>query len=330
MRNEETQNLLKQARVLDAFGRGSKAIPLLERALALTPWDADLLCQVAKAYFDEQEWEKCLHAAEKALSVKPHSEWAHRLRCAALRNLNRKEEALQAAHDATRYSPNGLFALFNLGETLRVCGDYKQAEAVGLRLLTVAPQEVLTHLLLCNVYTSISRWPDVERYARLGLQCDAEKAELHQSLGKALSKQGRRGEALQAYLSALRLEPANDTTQAALHEECLRFDSYSILREAIIIGMFLTTAMLVSAHWSALAALSVSGIAGVTFLTALMRFAPAAFLITQRDYRRLPLPLRRLVARQFRDDWFRSGSGLASLFLTALFTGGLGFLLTRF
>lgn len=94
--------------------------------------------------------------------------------------------------------------------------------------------------------------------------------------------------------------------------------------------MFLTTIALYNAHWSALAALSASGIAGVTLLTALMRFAPAAFLITQRDYRRLPPPVRRLVARQFRDDWFQSGSGLASLFLTAFFTGGLVFLLTRF
>lgn len=226
--NEETPNLLKQARVLDAFGRGSKAIPVLERALALTPWDAELLCEVAKAYFEQGEWDKCLHAAEKVLSVKPHSEWAHRLRCASLRKLSRREEALQAARDAARYSPNGFLALFNLGETLRVCGDYKQAEAVGLRLLTIAPQEVLTHLLLCNVYTSISRWLEVERHARLGLQCDAEKAELHWLLGKSLSRQGRKSEALQAYLNALRLDPTSETAQCALHEECLRFEANPI------------------------------------------------------------------------------------------------------
>jgi tetratricopeptide (TPR) repeat protein len=327
---EETQKLLNQAKALDAFGRSGKAIPLLNRALALTPWDADLLCQVAKAYFDEEQWEECLQAAEKALSVKPHSEWAHRLRCVSLRHLSRLPEALQAAHDATRYSPNGTFALFTLGETLRECGDYKRAEAIGLRLLTLAPEEVLTHQLLCNVYTSTCRWPDVERHARLGLQCDAEKAALHRLLGKALSRQGCKSEALQAYLNALRLEPTSETAQSALHEECLRFEANPILREALMIGMFLLAALLYSAHWSALAALSVSGLAVVCLLVALMRFAPAAFLWTQWEYRKLPPPMRGLVARQFRDDWLKSSGGFASLVITTFLMGGFLFLLTRF
>ena len=150
--NQEAQNLLKRAQVLDVVGRGDTAIPLLERALALASNDVDLLCNLTVAYHRAEQWDKMRDCAEKAIAASPNAEWAHRLHSISLRRLHKMDESLAAAREAVRCAPSEPNALNCLGKALLNRGKAAEAEEVAQRLVQVAPVKPFAHLLSARVY----------------------------------------------------------------------------------------------------------------------------------------------------------------------------------
>ena len=314
---QEVENLLKQAGVLRDVGRTRESLPLLERALATAPFDADMLCHLSLAYLTLKEWGKSLAAADKALATNPISEWAHRLRSSSLRALGRREEALASAHNAARYKPDAPIVLYHLGETLRWCADYKAAEETGKRLLQVAPEEVRGHLLLTAVYTDIQQWAAVESHARMGLRINAEHAVLYRRLGKALIQQERNDDAVQAYLHSLQIEPTHKQTQAEFSEACLKI-SLSPFSYADI-GVTLVLLFLFISSWK----IGVSAaLCATTIFTLFLMALPARLspilLRLQPAYRRLPASTRRQVARQCHKNRENIDFALAVIIITSL------------
>ncbi len=319
--NEEAKSLLAQARIQSDFGRKAEATTLLLRALALDPNDSKLLCHLAAAYSQTEQWEEMLSYAEKAVAASPSAEWPHRLHSIALRNLKRLEEALPAAHEAVRHSPGESLVLVNLAETLRMCGDHKEAEAVCFRLIGIAPEEVRAYLILTHIYKSLSRWPDAEKYARLGLQIDAEQSKLHRCLGEAMTAQGRSTEAIQAYASALQIEPVDAKTRKAFREECVTLGINVFPSEVIFMCTFPVILLLQQRHMSVPAVVGwtlLLALIPLTALALLMRFKPSLFFRFQRGYRILPGATQRLVAQQCRTSWSAIGVGLFAAVVACL------------
>ena len=330
--NEEAKNLLAQARIQSDFGRKAETTALLLRALALDPNDSTLLCHLAASHSQMEQWDKMLTYAEKAVAASPSAEWPHRLHSIALRNLKRLEEALPAAYEAVRHDPDRPIVLVNLAETLRVCGDHKEAEAVCFRLMQMAPEEVKAHLILTHIYTSLCRWPDVEKYARIGLQIDAEQANLHRRLGEAMTAQGRSAEAIQAYASALQIEPVDEKTRKAFREECVDLGINAFPSEVIFICTFPVILLLQERHISVPATVGLTLLLALLPLTALallMRFKPFLFLKFQCGYRNLPLVTQRLVAQQCRTSWSAIGIGLFQVVVACSLTFVLGIVKAR-
>lgn len=320
--NEEAKNLLAQARIQSDFGRKAEATVLLLRALALDPNNGTLLCHLAVAYYHAEQWDNMLARAEKAVAASPSEEWPHRLHSIALLHLDRLEESLTAAYEAARYAPDSPVVLTHLATTLLRCGDYKEAEAVGLRVTQIAPEYVQAREALTSIYTSTSRWPDVEKHARIGLQINAERATLHRKLGNALTRQGQNAEAVQAYASALQINPMDGEARKAFRKECVDLGINSFPSEVIFICTFPVILLLQERR------LSVAAIAGMTLLLALlpltalallMRVKPSLFLKLQRGYRRLPVVTQRLVAQQCRTSWSAFGAGLFGTVVACLF-----------
>ncbi len=330
--NEEARNLLAQAHIQSDFGRKAETTALLLRALALDPNDSALLCHLAASYSQTEQWEEMLSYAEKAVATSPDAEWPHRLHSIALRNLKRLEEALSAANEAARHKPSEPLVLVHLAETLRMCGDDKEAEAVCFRLMQIAPENVKAHLILTHIYTSLCRWPDVEKYARLGLQIDAEQAKLHRRLGEAMTAQGQNAEAIQAYASALQIEPVDAKTRKAFREECVTLGINSFPSEVIFVCTFPVILLLQQRHMSVPAIIGTTlllSLLPMTALALLMRVKPSLFLSLQRGYRKLPVVTQRLVAQQCQTSWSAFGIGLFQVVIACLMTFVLGIVKSR-
>ncbi len=319
----EVENLVQQARVLRDVGRTREALPLLQRALATAPFDADLLCHLSLAYSDMGEWEESLAAAEKALSTNPISDWAHRLRSTSLRGLGRNEEALAAAYDAARYKPQHPFVLATLGYALLACKQIDEAEAIGLRMAQVAPENLKTHLLLADVSMRQQQWVNVEHHARVALQISADCDKAHFWLGEALSQQQRHWKAMEAYVSALRLNPTNSRARTAFQNQCLQIGLQQIPTNAIYIGMFVVAVLLRQWMLGAITALLVSA-ASALLLTAVLAYqVPMLLFLFQPEYRRLSAATRQLVMQQCRRNWLKPVGSIAGTLVVGLLFLGL-------
>ncbi len=325
----EVDNLLTQARVLRDIGRAGESLPLLERALATAPFDDEMLCHLSLAYLTLKEWEKSLAAADKALSTNPISEWAHRLRSSSLSMLGRAEEALASAHNAARHKPDAPIVLYHLGEMLRRYADYNAAEATGKRLLQVAPEDVRAHLLLTGVYKATRQWANVERFALTGLQINAENAILYRRLGEALMKQERNGEAIQAYLHSLQIEPTDKQTQAQFRQVCFRIGLPSFSQTAA--ALCLITLLISATLWelSPLAALGVTAVLTFLSIAVITTLSPAVLLLVQPAYRRLPASARRQIVQQYREDWPKTYFAIATMVFLSLMMLAAALLITR-
>lgn len=292
----EVENLLKQARVLRDVGRMRESLPLLKRALATAPFDADMLCQLSLAYSEIGEWGECLAAADKALSTNPISDWAHRLRSTSLRALKRNDESLQAARDAARYRPDHSFVLATLGYALLACKQVDETEAIGLRMVEVAPENVKAQLLLAEVYALKQIWVKVELHARAALQIQAESAEAYRWLGNALAEQQQHWKAIEAYVAALRLKPTDRALRTAFQNQCLQIGLRKLPLNAIIVGMFVLAWM--PHQWMLGYMMDFFASANcATLLVAILAYhVPVLLLQSQPQYRQLPATTRRLVA----------------------------------
>src|ERR1041385_1202582 len=95
MNDQALQQLADRAEAYRDLGRSEQALPLLHQALALSPQDGSLLCQLAATYIHLKDWNRALEYANQAVMTDPSEEWGHRLCSIALRYLGLYDEALR-------------------------------------------------------------------------------------------------------------------------------------------------------------------------------------------------------------------------------------------
>jgi tetratricopeptide (TPR) repeat protein len=142
---------LVRANALVNQGRGREAAPILLEVLADQPDSARALCLLASCHYLAEDWPAMLTTADRAVTVAPRDEWAHRLQAIALRWAGRHDAAVEASRRAVALGPQVWANHVTLAEHLLVRrgpGDLADAYRAALRAVEVAPERGTGHATL--------------------------------------------------------------------------------------------------------------------------------------------------------------------------------------
>lgn len=206
----------ERARLLIGSRRYQDALDVIGRALATTPDDAELHCLAAQAYLDMGAPWQADGAALRAIGLAPDREWGHRLLSIARRQRGDRATADAAAATARRIAPmNPAVLRVHMQAQLGV-GKHAEAWETLTALTAIDPASAETVDSTRAFYRGVRQRDDEERYAREALAMHPDNPDFINNLGAALLAQGRRQEALRCFVSALQVDPQNQTAIANL------------------------------------------------------------------------------------------------------------------
>jgi len=179
-----------------------EALEAYEAAVASDPYNSIAWNKLGIAHMNTGRYQDAVTAFEKALAIDPFYPEAWNNKGDSLVKLGEYEAAISAYNQALLLNPNDLYALLRKGISLQESGSPAEAMLIYQEVISLAEKEVRKH-------------PD---YARFDAKLWANKAE-------ALSRLGRYAEAVEAYSTALAINPKYDRAlQGKMHaeEEILR------------------------------------------------------------------------------------------------------------
>jgi tetratricopeptide (TPR) repeat protein len=121
------------------LGERKSALKFLNSALAFDPLKTQAYGLVASIYFQEADFEKSLEAADTGLRIDPHDELCLNYRSMALLKLNRKEEHLNADHQALKSNPMNPLTHASVGYSALQKGETDKAKAHFREALRIDP-----------------------------------------------------------------------------------------------------------------------------------------------------------------------------------------------
>jgi len=179
-----------------------EALEAYEAAVASDPYNSIAWNKLGIAHMNTGRYQDAVTAFEKALTIDPFYPEAWNNKGDSLLKLEEYDDAISAYDQALLLNPNDLYALLRKGTSLQESGSPSEAMLIYQEVISLAEKEVRKH-------------PD---YARFDAKLWANKAE-------ALYRLGRYAEAVEAYSTALAINPKYDRAlQGKMHaeEEILR------------------------------------------------------------------------------------------------------------
>jgi Flp pilus assembly protein TadD len=132
----------------------SRAIVHYRRYLEHRANEPAVLTSLGYALMMTDQPQDAATALRRAIALSPDSGLAHMVLSTALLNARGNvSEIVEHARQAARVLPADPTALLTLGRALAVSGQFREAEAVLSRVLTIAPQEAAAHELLQRIRT---------------------------------------------------------------------------------------------------------------------------------------------------------------------------------
>ena len=315
-----TTAALHRAHTLVGLRRWSEAVQALQPALAdphagATPWCLLAQCQLSLGRTRDAE-----RSARRAIGTDPREEWGHRLLSVALSRRGKNRAAVRACQAALELEPERAEALHLLGALRLAQRRRREAERLAARNVQLNPHHELAWQSASDAALARRRWADAERHARQGLAIDPHDADLALNLGRALSKQGRTGEAGEAYAAAARSNPTDQRPRRALGRlgvpaVGIGLVSFKLLPFAVL-NLLRLTVLVVALPPAQVAALLAAALGGVYGITELLHL---------RARRRLSPQLRAVALRQRRQDsrgWVTAAAALSGVLALRAFLGG--------
>lgn len=156
------------------------------------------------------EWQNTITLLEKAIKLSPNQADFHANRGTALYMLQNFVAAEKALETAIKLDPNHINSLNNLAVVYSVSKKLEQAEALLHHSLDIDPNQADAWLNLCSTVQEFDfREEDAVAYARKAVALRPRSALPYTYLGKALLRQGTPAEALEALRIALMFEQNN-------------------------------------------------------------------------------------------------------------------------
>jgi tetratricopeptide (TPR) repeat protein len=187
------------------------AAALADPGAGAEPW-----CFLAQIHLARGWTKDARLAAERAVSLDPDVEWAHRLMAIALLDEGRTKAAERAARRAAVLAPDSVDTLHVLAEVLHARGSRREARELSAHNIAVNPQEPRAWESAARMAAEASDWPEAQAHARRGLSLAPEDEDLLLLLSRALADQGMEREAAAYAVSAIRAKPTGSRGRAQL------------------------------------------------------------------------------------------------------------------
>jgi len=150
---------------------------------------------------------EALNANQKAVALSPEDAEAHNNLGNTLKDLGRFDEAEASYTKAIAFKPDYALALSNLGITLKELGRLEEAEASYTKAIAFKPDYALAHNNLGNTLKDLGRFDEAEASYTQAIALKPDFAEAHNNLGVILQELGRFDEAEASYTQTIALKP---------------------------------------------------------------------------------------------------------------------------
>ncbi|MBU1702749.1 MAG: sulfatase-like hydrolase/transferase [Candidatus Eisenbacteria bacterium] len=194
----------------ESAGRLTDAREAYEAEIESHPDSYEAYCRLALLYRKAHEESRAVDALRRALAIFPY----HAPSLAQLADIayskGRMEEGDSLTAAAISADPNEPLANFRKGWRAKEEGDLAAARRFYQKAIKVQPEYAIAHVNLGNVYLESQDWLPALRHYDAALALDYESALLRNNQGVALAQSGRLPEAIEAWERALLLDPDED------------------------------------------------------------------------------------------------------------------------
>jgi len=238
------------ASALMESGHPLEALPLLQAACSRHRHNAPLLAHLAQAYFATAQYDAALDAFKKVLRIDPANPHYQLGLANSMALKGQSSEAQRLLEKLVTHHPGFALAWFNLGNVRRDLGVFELAAKAFEQCLKITPQSLearnglgcvlhqevklkeaekqfrlclnaeprflLARQNLVSVLMDLGEPSKAQEELQICIQLDPLQAHHYLLLADTFNSQGRLFEALQAFQSALRFEPENESAKIGL------------------------------------------------------------------------------------------------------------------
>ena len=183
------------------------ALPVLQRATQLLPYDAETYYYLGSALQDRGDLAGAIASYNRALRLRPDYCGALVNLANALRACGRLDDAVTGYRRALRLQPELAEVHNNLGNVLLQLRQDDAAAASYRRALQINPDFAQAHSNLGNALRALGQPREALASYRWALEIEPNFANAHNNLGNALLQLGQVDEAVKSYRRALEIKP---------------------------------------------------------------------------------------------------------------------------
>ena len=188
-------------------GRLQKSLIANQRAVEITPNDAEALSNLGNTLKELGILEDAEASYSKAIAIKPDYAEAHSNLGNTLKELGRLEDAEASYSKAIAIKPDLAEAYYNLGLTLQELGRLEDSEASYSKAIAINPDFAEAHSNLGNTLKELCRLEDAEVSYSKAIAIKPDLADAHYNLGNTLKELGRLEDAEASYSKAIAIKP---------------------------------------------------------------------------------------------------------------------------
>lgn len=208
---------LLHGRLLMSQGRFDEAEQRFREALGASPDDAESLHGLAFCQYRQDGGSaRALETIRAALALRPNLADHHSLRALILADLERPDEAAASAGEAIALAPDSAFAHNAMTVVRLTQRDWAEAEACARNALALDAEDSLAANHLSIALRMQGRREENAAQIRGLLARDPEDASTHMNAGWSALEDGRRVDAEDHFLQALRIDPGHEYARQGL------------------------------------------------------------------------------------------------------------------
>jgi tetratricopeptide (TPR) repeat protein len=193
--------------ILFQSGRNRESISCLEKALSISPDDADTHNSLGSVFKVAGKPEDALVHYDRALKLNDTYAKAYSNRGIVLQSLGRFSEAFDSFEQAIHCHPDLAEAHFNYGNALKEQAMFTKAIHHFQRAIDIKPDFVDAYINLGATFLDMFKPDEAFAYIAKALELDPLKAQAHNNLGKSLHISGDFNVAVNSFNKALDIEP---------------------------------------------------------------------------------------------------------------------------
>ena len=198
--------------VFQQMGRIADALALMQKALTLSPGDAEVHNNLGTILKNMGRLSEAEASYRRALQIKPDYAEAHNNLGVTLHDQARESEAEASYRRALQIKSDHAEAYYNLAISIYSLGRLDEAETSYRRVVQIKPDHAEAHNNLGITLHDMGRLDEAETSYRRVVQIKPDHYEAHNNLGITLHYIGRLDEAETSYRRALQIKP--DFTEA--------------------------------------------------------------------------------------------------------------------